>query len=71
MTNSNLEIALAPGETKEFAITFSKYVDEGEDPQALILNKIRILESYSGNEEDSEKEKENAIKLYSLTIPLV
>lgn len=70
MSNSNLEILLSPGETKEFTIKFQKYADEEEDAQALILNKIRILKSYSGNEEDSKKEKSNAIKLYSLTIPL-
>lgn len=71
MSNSSLEIVLKPGETKEFGIKFSKFVDESEEPQALILNKIRILESYSGNEENAEEENENAIKLYSLTIPLV
>lgn len=71
MTNSNLEIALNPGETKEFTIKFQKYADEEEDAQAIILNKIRILKAYSGKEESSEKEKANAIKLYSLTIPLI
>lgn len=71
MTNSNLEIALGPGETKEYKVSFSKYVDEGEQAQALILNKIRLLEFYSGSEKNAEIEKENAIKLYSLTIPLV
>lgn len=71
MTNSSLEIALAPGETNEYKVSFSKYADEGEEAQAIVLNKIRLLESYSGKEEDAEKEKENAIKLYSLTIPLV
>lgn len=71
MTNSSLEIALAPGETREYTLRFSKYIEKEQDAQALIFNKIRILQSYSGNEEDAEKEKENAIKLYSLTIPLV
>ena len=71
MTNSSLEIALAPGETREYQINFSKYNDEQQYAQALIFNKIRILKSYSGDEEDAEQEKKDAIKLYSLTIPLV
>lgn len=71
MTNPNSEIVLNPGETKEYTIKFQKYADEEEEAQAIILNKIRILKSYTGKEENSEKEKSNAIKLYSLTIPLI
>jgi len=70
MSNDSLEIALDPGETKEFVIRFDKYPDEEEQDQAIILNKIRILKSYSGKQEDAEKERNEAIKLYSLTIPL-
>ncbi len=70
MTNDSLEIALAPGETRTYKISFSKYVDEKENPQAFVFNKIRILKAYSGVEENAEKEKKNAVKLYSLTIPL-
>lgn len=71
MTNTSLEIALDPGETREYVVRFSKYADEKEEDQAIILNKIRILKSYSGKKEDAEKEKANAVKMYSLTIPLV
>ena len=71
MTNLSTEIVLAPGETQEYTLNFDKYIESKQEAQALIFNKIRILQSYTGNEEDAEKEKENAIKLYSLTIPLV
>ena len=71
MTNASQEIVLEPGETREYVVRFSKYADEKEEDQAIILNKIRILKSYSGKKEDAEKEKKNAVKMYSLTIPLV
>lgn len=51
-------------------LTFTKFCDDGKTTSQLILNAIRVLESYSGNSENYEEEMNNAVKLYSLTIDL-
>ena len=69
MVNSNFVIL--PNDTLTTEITFDEYFDDYQDPTNLILNSIRILPEYTGWEENVEKENENAIKLYSLSIDLI
>ena len=66
----NANIVLLPGETIETTLRFEKFYDDGVDSSALIFNAVRILEEYSGDEDKSEEEKENAVKLYSMTVSL-
>lgn len=69
MADSNLVIL--PNDTYTREITFDEYFDDKQEATNLILNSIRILPEFTGNEENAEKENENAIKLYSLTIDLI
>lgn len=69
MTDSNLVIL--PNETITREMTFDEYFDDNQEPTNLILNSIRILPEYTGDEEKAEAENENAIKLYSLSIDLM
>lgn len=63
-------IILAPGETKTVSISFSKFYDSDEIPEAIVLNAIRVMENYTGNEETIEEEINNAIDKFSMTISL-
>ena len=67
---ANNEKVLRGGQTKEFDLEFPVYFDEEKQPTAIVLNKICILEKYTGIEDNWEKELENAIKAYSLKIDL-
>ena len=69
MSDSNLVIL--PNETITKEITFTEYFDDKQDPTNLLLNSIRILPEYSGDEEKAQEENEKAIKLYSLSIDLI
>lgn len=69
LTNSN--IVILPNETREYEITFAEYFDDNQEATNLLLNSIQILPQYTGNQENVEKERENAVKLYSLSIDLI
>lgn len=61
-------IVLEPGESKEVEIAFEKFYDSPNEPQGIVLNAVRVMENYSGNEETAEAEIENAIDKFSMTI---
>lgn len=61
---------LIPGETKTFKLTFNKYYDEKSDVQAMIFNKIRLMDNYTGEETTEEEETNKSSKLYSISVPL-
>ena len=63
-------LILLPKETETREITFTKYFDDGQSASSLDFNAIRVWPAYSGKQENAEKEKEKAIKLYSLSINL-
>lgn len=69
-SNQNLYIVLEPGQTNSYKIRFTKYYDESNSPDSIVFDKIRILESYSGNIDTKQQEIDNAIKLYSLGVPI-
>lgn len=69
MSDSNLVIL--PNETITKEITFDEYFDDKQEPTNLLLNSIRILPKYTGDEEKAQEENEKAIKLYSLSIDLI
>ena len=46
-------------------------IDDNQEPTNLIFNTIKILPEYTGREENIQKEIENAVKLYSLSIDLI
>lgn len=61
-------IMLKPNETKSYTFLFNKYCDDGEAPEHIMFNDIRVLRSYSGNESTKQEELDNAIRRYTLRI---
>lgn len=64
----NNHVILKPGESKEYEFTFFKYYDDNSTTNKMIFSAIRFLEEYSGNPENAQKEIENAVNKYSLTV---
>ena len=54
-------------ESKTVKLYFTKFVDDGNIPEKLMFNAVRVLQSYSGNEQNTV---DNAIDKYSLNIDL-
>lgn len=69
LENGNLVVL--PNSKKTLTLPFDQYYDDGVNPSSLIFNAIRILPEFSGDINKAKQEKENAIKLYSLTINLL
>ena len=63
-------IVLSPGETKEVSLSFSKFYDSDIEVNGLVLNAVRVMENYTGDEETAEEEIENAIYKASMTISM-
>lgn len=63
-------LILLPKETVTRELTFTKFFYDGQTASSLDLDAIRVLPVYSGKKENAEKEKEKAIKLYSLSVKL-
>ena len=63
-------IMINPRDTQTFKISFTKFVDDGNEATELIFNAVRVLNSYSGNKDLREQEVENAVDKYSLNIKL-
>ena len=68
---TNADICILPNSTETFEFTFDEYFDDNQEPTNLIFNTIKILPEYTGREENIQKEIENAVKLYSLSIDLI
>ena len=58
------------GSEKNIKVEFPVYFDEKDKVNKIIFNKIRIIEDYSGIEENWAEELNNAIKKYSITLKL-
>ena len=74
-TRSEVEkIVLKPGESQEFNMTFKKFVDDGDNPNALTLSLVRVMEKYSGvddvEDEVIQSEIDNAISKFSMSVNL-
>lgn len=68
MTNSSGNLIMVnPRESKSVKLYFTKFVDDGNTPDKLIFNAVRVLQSYSG---DQEYSIDDAIDKYSLNIKL-
>lgn len=68
MQNSSENLIMVNArETKTVKLYFTKFVDDGNIPEKLMFNAVRVLQSYSGNEQNTV---DNAIDKYSLNIDL-
>ena len=66
------KIILEPGESLTKAISFQKFVDDGDNSLAVIFGSIRVMEIYSGTEDVEEEiilsEIDNALAKFSMSI---
>lgn len=69
-TNDNLNIVINPAETQTYELEFIKFYDEADTASALRFDAVRILKSYTGLSITKQDELDNAVRLYSLEIPL-
>lgn len=70
ITNDNLNIVINPAETQTYELEFIKFYDEADTASALRFDAVRILKSYTGLSITKQDELDNAVRLYSLEIPL-
>lgn len=63
-------IYIEPRSSHTYTLAFSQFYDEGIATTGIQFNRVRILRSYSGQEELKEKELEEAVSLYSFVLPL-
>ncbi|MBR6033565.1 MAG: hypothetical protein IKP28_02330 [Clostridia bacterium] len=63
-------IILPPRGSITLSIQFTKLFDLGVKTTGMKFNNVRILRSYSGDESLKEQELQEAVELYSFTIPL-
>lgn len=66
----NNKIVIKPGQTGYYTLMFDKSYDLSSKTQSMKFNKVRILKSYTGNEETKEEELKNAEAVYSLEIDI-
>lgn len=60
-----------PAETSRTCyLEFQNFYDEGYTATGIKFNSVRILRSYSGEEDKKEQELAEAVSLYSFTMPL-
>lgn len=67
------DIVLKPGETEQLIVEFPKFVDDGDESQAIMLSSIRVMETYSGSDEEipdevKKSEIDNAIAKFSMQV---
>lgn len=68
-TNDNdVTIVLGPGESKTVNLAFPQFYDSGLEPKGIILDAVRVMENYTGNQETADEEIENAVDKFSMTI---
>ena len=67
-------VVLAPGEVIQLNVSFNKFADDGDSSNEYSLSNIRVMEKYSGTEDNApeviEDEKNNAIAKFSLTVAM-
>ncbi len=63
-------IHISPGDTVSIPISFTKFFDEGIKSTAIRFNNIRVLRSYSEDENLKQQELENAVDMYSAEVTL-
>lgn len=61
-------IVIYPEETKNYELSFTKFFDEEAVINGLVFGDVRILKSYTGNEDTRQSELDNAVSIYSITL---
>lgn len=73
LENVDTDIILQPGESKAVNLAFTKFADDGDESQAILLTSVRVIENYKGvdgTDEERQQEIDNAIAKFSMEIPL-
>ncbi len=66
----NTEKVVRGNEEKVFTLEFNKYFDEESPIKTLTFNKVRVLEEYSGVEENWDDEQSKMVKAFSSTLKI-
>ena len=66
----NTEKVVRGNEEKVFTLEFNKYFDEESPIKTLTFNKVRVLEEYSGVEENWNDEQSKMVKAFSSTLKI-
>lgn len=71
--DTDLDIILAPGESRTFNLTFTKFADDGDTSEGILFGAVRVMENYKGVDgtpEEQQAEIDNAVAKFSVEIPL-
>lgn len=63
-------IAIRPNSFSLRELKFNNYYDEGKSASSLTFGAIRILKSYDSSKGTTQDDLDNAVKLYSLEVPV-
>lgn len=69
-TNQVTQLIVRPNSFRTQEIKFTNYYDDGKSANSLKFGAVRILENYDALKKTTQEDLDNAIKLYSLEIPL-
>lgn len=61
---------VAPGKFRVEEVKFTKYYDSANETQGIVFGAIRILEKYDSKQKTTQENLDNAVKLYSMEIPI-
>jgi hypothetical protein len=66
--DNDTKIIIPPGETITVSLAFSQFFDSSIEASGIVLDAVRVMESYTGNPENIDSEIENAVDKFSMTI---
>lgn len=69
-TNYDIDVVLKPNEVKTIQLAFPKFYDSNTTSDMIVLSAVRVMQEYTGLEENAEIELQNAIDKFSMNIPI-
>lgn len=66
----NMDIVLDAKETVTVKLAFPKFYDSDSVAEKIVLTSVRVMNEYTGLEENAQYEIENAIDKFSMNIPI-
>lgn len=61
---------VAPGKFRVQKVKFTKFYDSGNTTKGIVFGAVRILEKYDSKLKTTQENLDNAVKLYSMEIPI-
>lgn len=69
-SNYDIDVVLKPNEVKTIQLAFPKFYDSDTTSDMIVLSAVRVMQEYTGLEENAEIELQNAIDKFSMNIPI-